>query len=174
MANLIDLTYFNTDKTVSRPETDTLLTAYILKFEPEILEKILGYDLKKAFLAGLTGTVAQKWTDLKEGKEYSKDGIYYNWPGFTNTLKQSLIANYVFYKFTCGAFYTTNGSGIWLASSENSKQADKRYLQVMIYNEMIDLINKMDCFISYQNSVDSATYPNYSPETLSKINIFNI
>lgn len=171
---LIDTTYFNTDMAIALPEMSSKITAYINKYEPEILEKILGYDLKKAFTDALAGTPDQKWEDLRDGIEYQYDGIYYNWPGFINSEKISLIANYVFYKFTCSGFYSITSSGIWLNNSENSKHMDLRNYQVSIYNDMVDMIAKLNHFILVKNEEDDTTYPNYYPETINKINIFNI
>jgi hypothetical protein len=63
-----DLNIPNTGKT----EVAELLDWYIQKYEPEFLQKVLGYQFYKNLLAGLQETtVAQKWVDLLEGKEYT-------------------------------------------------------------------------------------------------------
>jgi len=48
------------------------LAAFLETKEGEVLLELLGYNLKKAFLAGLAADpVLSKWTDLKNGAEYT-------------------------------------------------------------------------------------------------------
>ena len=73
--SLIDRTYFvgelnipNTNQTVIGSAIDL----FIEKYEDQFLNDVLGYTLYKAFKAGLQVVpVAQKWTDLIEGVEYT-------------------------------------------------------------------------------------------------------
>jgi hypothetical protein len=40
--------------------------AFLAKFEKQVLVEMLGYDLYKAFIAGLAATIIlQKWQDLR-------------------------------------------------------------------------------------------------------------
>ena len=169
---LINDTYFTGKIVLPVSDIQNELNGYILRLEPEILTKVLGYDLKKAFLDGLEDDpILQKWTDLLEGKEYQVNGIYYNWRGFTNDLKESIISNYVF------CYYLQHGSkfnsqfGLRQVNTENSQPADIRFKYTMIYNEMIDWIAELDQFIVAMNGTGDI-YPNYAPELIRKINPF--
>lgn len=173
MATHIDNTYFVNDIYLPTDECPDLQT-YIDTFEPEILIKILGYDLYKAYAAAIAGTPDAKWTDLRDGKDYTSGGIYYHWRGFKNTVKSSLIAYYVFYKYTILGMNTNSGLGIKVTNSENSQLTDKRFVQTYAYNKMVDIIAEMDKFILTTNSATANTYPNYYPECIRKVNIFNI
>ena len=174
MANIIDTTYFIIDTELSVDEIQNELTSYIDRFEPEILTMILGYDLKKQFVDALAGTPAQKWLDLRDGKDFTVDGIYYNWKGMANTLKNSLIAKYVYYQYLVNTNSFTSNNGIKLVNSENAINTNPRQKQCLAYNSMVNDIKKMDYFINNQNSLDPSAYTNYNPITIERINIFNI
>lgn len=72
---LIDRTYFIGDLNIpntSDAAVGSLLDWFIEKYEEKFLNDVLGYDLHKAFKAGmLEVTIPQKWTDLIEGVEYT-------------------------------------------------------------------------------------------------------
>jgi hypothetical protein len=72
---LIDRTYFIGELNIpntSKPEIGGLVDWFIEKYEEKFLTEVLGYELYKAFKAGLQSvTVDQKWTDLIEGVEYT-------------------------------------------------------------------------------------------------------
>lgn len=172
---MIDLTYFTLDKSLPTDTLSDKITGFISKYEPDILIKSLGYDLYKAYIAGIgAGTPSQKWLDLRDGKEYLIDGIYYRWRGFQNALKDSFIAYYVYYKITKDDPIFASSVGLRSVNTENSTPIDKGYKQSEVYNIMVDQINEMHDFIEYQNSVDETTYPNFYPETINKVNPFGI
>lgn len=75
---LINLTYFVGE--LSIPNTDSLpvqerIDWFIKKYEPELLQKLFGYEFYKAFIAGITvvspTTIDQRWLDLIYGVEYT-------------------------------------------------------------------------------------------------------
>jgi hypothetical protein len=72
---LIDRTYFVGELNIpntAQAAVGSLLDLFIEKYEEEFLRKALGYSLHKALKAGLEVVpVAQKWTDLIEGVEYT-------------------------------------------------------------------------------------------------------
>jgi len=77
--------------------TENTLTSYIARYEPEILDKLLGYELRRL----TSGETSQRMTDLIEGKEYT---VSFNnrdqkvkWNGFQNSVKISLLSDYVYY-----------------------------------------------------------------------------
>jgi hypothetical protein len=136
--------------------------------EPEILIKCLGFDLYKQFSTALSGTPDQKWLDLRDGKDYQVNSLSYRWRGFANANKQSIIANYVWFIFTLNSEYYQ--SGFRKAETENSNLVNPRQRQCNVYNEMVNWLAELHHFIT--NNISD--YPNYNPEKINKINIFNI
>lgn len=83
---LIDRTYFVGElaiPNVNQPATGSLLDWFISKYEPEFLEKALGYSAYKALVESYqSGTPAQKWVDLVQGVEYTgRCGTLRKWKG---------------------------------------------------------------------------------------------
>jgi hypothetical protein len=172
---IIDNTYFIREISLPTDQIGAELTSYIERFEPEILTKILGYDLYKQLTAGLANTYPeQKWLDLRDGCDYEQDEVYYHWRGLTNSTFESIIANYVFYYYTIYGSQFNSVFGLKQVLGENSTQADYRHKQMRVYNQMVDWISEMSDFIEWSNSVDSETYPNYNPSVIRKVNVFNI
>ena len=72
---LIDRTYFVGELNIpntSQVAIGSLVDLFIEKYEEQFLNDVLGYSLNKALKAGLQVVpVAQKWTDLIEGVEYT-------------------------------------------------------------------------------------------------------
>jgi hypothetical protein len=170
MANIIDYTRFTVDKNLSSTEIQALITSFIVKFEPEILKKILGYDLKKAFINGLNEvTPAAKWTNLRDGVDYVVNGVYSEYQGV-----KDIIAYYVFYMISKEHWHISTSIGIKALKSENSISIDPAQKQCYVYNRMVDLISGLNDYVLYQNSVDNTNYPNYYPEAIGKINYFGI
>ena len=141
--SLIDYTYFIGEINVPNvsQQTDVLskLNHFIGKYEKDILIKLLGYTLYKAFTSGLEDvSPAQKWLDIRDGKEYqiTKDGKEYTvkWNGLINSDKQSLIANYVYYHIILDELTFNTGLGI---ASPNQENADKS----LAFNKMSSAFN---------------------------------
>lgn len=90
---LIDASYFVGD--ISIPNTDDAgvggrLTLFINKYEPLFLQKLFGYPLYKAFVAGMTvtppATPDQRFLDILYGKEYTDfQGRLQLWKGLIVT-----------------------------------------------------------------------------------------
>ena len=99
--NLIDHTAFvgELNIPISGIGTEQLITDYVTKYQDEILRKLLGYKLAKAFIDGLGEAVPpQKWVDLRDGKEFS-----FTFDGQTITESfagvKEIIAYYVYLQF---------------------------------------------------------------------------
>ena len=101
---IIDSTYFEFGelKVPNLDDTGNLaaLNSDISLYEGEILEDLLGYELKAEFLAAIEDNPAQKWIDLRDGAEFTFDfngkTITRKWIGFKNSNKISLLAYYTF------------------------------------------------------------------------------
>jgi hypothetical protein len=76
---LIDRTYFVGELNIpntSSAAVGSLVDLFIEKYEEKLLNDVLGYSLHKAFKAGMQEMpVAQKWTDLIEGVEYTDTNL---------------------------------------------------------------------------------------------------
>lgn len=103
------------------------LSGLINKYEPEFLEKVLGYPLDEQFTTGYSApSPEQKWKDLAEGKAYTKtDGKPARWAGLINEANLlSPIANYIYYWERRDAFTKTTTAGEQKNKVENSDSGD--------------------------------------------------
>lgn len=102
----IDASYFVGNLNI--PNTDQqavaeALSLFILKYEPEFLQKLLGYPLYKAFINGMNvvapATPAQRYLDILYGKEYTDlNGNLAKWQGLiiTDSPTVNLSGNLVY------------------------------------------------------------------------------
>jgi len=168
---IIDTTYFIRKISLPVDEISGELTNYILSLEPEILNKILGYSLTKAFLDGLEETtIEQKWLDLKDGKEFLYGGKTFKWIGFKNAEKRSILANYIYVKFTTETAVNVTGTGASLLQKENSIRIDNRGKQVEAWNEMINWINLLHMFLI----ANLESYEDFDGTNFGLTNVFNV
>lgn len=148
---LIDKSYFYGDVLIAQKTGDEgNINRFIQECEPEILQALLGYSLYKAFLAALLLEVGpvpgpavlleQRFIDLRNGKEYTGlDGQLTKWKGliFTdNTAKRSLIANYVYFKYTANEATITTGTGEKIGDAANSSAGSPRKKMANAWNKM--------------------------------------
>lgn len=84
---IIDSTYFI--NRLNLPQTGNSaglaeVQAFIDQYEPEYLQCVLGFDLWQAFINGIDGSglPEQRWIDLLQGKEFTKQNRTYLWRGF--------------------------------------------------------------------------------------------
>jgi hypothetical protein len=102
---LINSTYFIGDCNVPNSDTESVIEAlnfFIAKYEPELLQKALGYSFYKAFYNGITPIVTeQRWIDLIYGVEYTDAyGNLNAWRGLIET-------DAPVYSFGSGLMYRT-------------------------------------------------------------------
>jgi hypothetical protein len=203
--SLIDKTYF---KGILKIPTNTYLDAAIAEaitaYEDEILKKLLGYPLWKEFNTAYLASIAQspvaleqKWLDLKNGAEITFDfyrkSVTTKWEGLTNTLKNSLIANYVFYNYISNDILSKAGSVEFSPKAEMPQVLDPSSCLIPAWNRMIDMYGEtpsdyydfgfpddIDQYI-YFNKLGSAynflltnktTYTNWDFEPLFRLTFF--
>lgn len=84
--SLIDLSFFQGEINIPNPAKQAEhLTALIEKREKELLTGLLGYGMYKAFITGLQQPIVeQRWTDLLQGVDYTKDGVLKSWRGLVS------------------------------------------------------------------------------------------
>lgn len=107
---IIDSTYFV--NRLNLPQTGNSaglaeVQDFIDQYEPEYLQCALGYDLWQAFINGIDGSglPEQRWIDLLQGKEFTKQNCTYKWPGFAPLTEGGTyeINSSNFRDFTAGA-----------------------------------------------------------------------
>lgn len=161
--NLIDKTYFigeknipNTDYTEVVDTVNTLIGIY----EPKYLQLLMGYELSKLFVAGITaGSPAQKWLDIKNGVEFiGLDGRLKKWYGFVDTATfESPIAYYCYSKYLKNNATQTAEMGEVNTLNQNSTKASSRHKQCSAWNKMVD----MNCILHEFLTANYAIYPEY-------------
>jgi hypothetical protein len=163
---LIDRTYFIGE--INIPNTNQLavqenLDFLISKREPEILIQLFGYEMYKAFVAGLQeDPVPHRWIDLRDGADFTYNGELRHWMGLiakSDEPKESLIANYVYYWFMRKEATQTSGVGETVTKTENSVRVSPIAKQVQAWNEMVEWIYDMWNFLQ----ANSAIYSEWKP-----------
>ncbi|BFP39498.1 hypothetical protein FGF1_03430 [Flavobacteriaceae bacterium GF1] len=171
------------------------LDLFIREYERDYLIKALGYSLNKEFQSHLEVVdgqteqtvrpdAPQKWKDLMDGKEYSKDGKLVNWRGLVfddNGDQKSPIAPYVCYHFLKNDLSRWMGTGIQTEKAKNSVKADPAPKAVAIWQlfyrmtveNVTDEVALFE-FIEDMNDLDETTYPHWIPYRFGKRNIMGI
>lgn len=168
----IDSTYFFNELSLAYPDTpagEATLTAIIDGREAELLERLFGYELYKAWLDALALEVddtpgpavllEQRFIDLRDGKEYTnQSGVLTKWPGlrFTvGTAKKSLIANFVYWHKQADDYTFTTGSSEKKTDLAINASPDSKMIRA--WNEMVNWNFKLNAFLVDQIE----TYPEY-------------
>ncbi len=147
MNQFIDRSYFILEINIPNTESDVvgkLLDGYILKYEKEFLQRLLGITMYTELVAAdLTDTVNnQKWIDLVYGKNYTYTERDYSYYGLapkyksSDLYKASPIANYIYYWFMRGNATQTSSIGEVKAGSENAVMANPGHKMERAWNEM--------------------------------------
>jgi hypothetical protein len=147
---LINETYFIKELSVpniNEMDADnlTILTQYVDEFARKLLKDALGYDLFKELDTNITSGVLnvgapQKWLDLVNGCEYTKDGKTYKWNGliFTEGFhKSSLLAKFVFYHWLKDNVTTITGTGEKSMKSVNADSVNSNQRLVTVWNDFV-------------------------------------
>lgn len=130
--SLIDTTYFINEINLPTPynSDDANLDDFITRFEPDVLDRALGYELSQLVQAYANPGSDQRIIDIVEGKEYT---ISYNgrdqsvkWKGLVNDDKRSLIAYYVYCYYMRDMITQTTFMGEMQAVGENATAASAR------------------------------------------------
>lgn len=144
--SFIDNTYFIKDITVPvNTVSQSNIDNYIERYENEILQRLLGYELLKNLLADLSGgnPQTQRFIDLVNGAEFSFDlngnTVNTKWEGLRNSVKKSLIAYWVYFNYRNENEAYFSGIGQRRGKGENSEKADITPKIVSVWNKMIDL-----------------------------------
>lgn len=167
---LIDNTYFINDINIA----GTILSSQnnfddvIDRYEPEILECGLGYELYKALLADLDVSgdpQTQRFIDLIDGAEFTfevcGETVTEKWEGLRNTDKKSLCSYYVYFQYRSetDSFYSASGQQNE-ALTENSTKSDNYAKLVKSWNKMVLLYGDVSihCYGSANRTISNYGY----------------
>jgi hypothetical protein len=175
---LIDGTYFHDEivipflvKSGTTTGVDALLESvtsksvnnFIRKHESLFLEKLLGKELRDAFLEGLSvEPPAEKWLNLKN--------ILVD-----ETEKTSPIANYVYYRFKRNESTITTGLGEVLPTQSGGTGVDASQKMANAYNDMCDRVNdfyRVFNWVDYREYLGNKT--GLDRDIAQRINIWNL
>lgn len=143
----IDTTYFEGELSLGQITSGAVTAAvnlYIEKYEDLLLTRLLGYELYRDYKAGIAvvPTPLTKWTELRDGKEYTNSyDVLTKYRGlkFTSgSLKQSPIANFVYYHYLKDNISFTMGAGEVKPKSNSSDNVNPYPKMVRAWNEMVD------------------------------------
>ena len=161
MNNLCAYTDFVGDKNIPIKDVTDFTNNYIAVYQKEILIKLLGFDLYLAFEAGLSeGTIAQKWTDLKNGSTYVVDGVKKQNPGV-----KDIVVYYVYCKWLSANYNQITGVGVINSTAENAEKIDPEIKIMAGWNTMVNYYNMVYDFINEKET----DYPNWDFTELNKI-----
>lgn len=130
------------------PDVSDQLTLFIAKEQEEILKKLLGKLLYKAFDLGLSiDPIDQRWLNIRDGAEFGPDNER-TWGG----LKQMLIP-YIYHQWLLRTFDQHTDIGITISQAENSEVINPSRRLVDSWN---DFQSKVGCF--YQDGIYGFIY----------------
>jgi hypothetical protein len=176
--SLIDTTYFVRDCNLPAGALSTI-TASLVRYEPEILEKLLGYTLAKLVIAYNVSTSPQRIKDIVEGKEYVS-GIYtVNWNGLKNSEKVSILSYYTYIEYmkdksvsfqNVGATASNVENGVNVGASVLIQRASASLRELAGYPSQDFYAASLYNFLSFHSSV----YPEWIFTEYKPVNMFGI
>jgi hypothetical protein len=180
VANLIDKTYFVGERMIPNTDQPAVLERlnwFITKYESELLRALLGYQLYEEMKAGLVADpILGKWISLRDGDEYTVDGVLYKWDGLQSaTTFQSMIADYVYYWWMRDSATQTTGVGETIPGAENAVRVSPADKMCYAWNEMVAKAQALYHFLE-NHTVDYASWDNDYQSWLivRPINPFNL
>lgn len=185
MANLIDTTYFNDEVLIAGVETldvSASLCDFIKKYEPIMLKKAMGYEFYKLFESALqSNPTSGRWYDLVVGADFYMGTTLYEWEGLKDdTLKKSIIANYVYYFYQRNELSNTARLGEVRSNAENATRVTAEYKMINAWNYMVRQVHIMrDYLANKKDGNGDLVYPEYSESNVdclhfSTLNTFGI
>lgn len=169
--SLIDSSYFNFEINVDTDDDYSDMTNIIARYEPEILRRLLGYDLAKSVMAYANPGSTQAIIDLVDGKEYTNgSGQLVKWIGLKNSEKISLIAYYVFYWYAKNRATMSASLGELKPATENAQQVSAADRVSGAWLRLRELYEDAYCFLSEHEQ----DYPEWVFQSLGSVNSFNL
>lgn len=173
MVNLITYSDFTGDiKLVLGTGEQVRLTAYIERYQKELLEMLLGFNLYSYLDENYDSETADKWKDLIDGvDEYFTYATYRK--KYTGVKK--MIAYYVYFKWVTTETTSQTNEGETKDLSVNGESVINIDKIINAFNRMVDLYNDAQNYIEYKNySEGSDYYDDYDSTYIQKINAFGL
>ena len=152
MAYLIDETYFQRELFVPNADDQDRsvyqdLQAFIDEKSRLCLKEALGYTLFKDLDENITNGVLnadapQKWKDLVNGVEYTKNGYTFYWEGLLvqdGAFKKSLLANFTFYHWLLYNQSTMSGVGEVVLNAKNAININSTQRLTTVWNSFVEM-----------------------------------
>lgn len=166
MASLIDESFFRGEINIPNSTNPAILERinwFIQKYEPLCLGQILGYNLHTAFIAGLASVPQNPlMVKIKDGTVYTTNyNRDYKWIGLVDsTLKQSLIANFVYFYYMKDDTSKTTNLGTNIPKQELAVSVSPAEKMIRAWNEFSKQARELRDYLN-ANSV-KASYPTYN------------
>lgn len=124
----------NTGVASVNPVLDSL-TEFIIEKEPEVLTKLLGFEMYNAMINALNiPDPAERWINLRDGVAYTVNGISYVCLGV-----KPIILRYVYYWWLRQEATQTTGVGEAINKTENAQRTSPAQKQTTAWNDMVKL-----------------------------------
>lgn len=173
MPTLIDTSYFQGKLLIGqieKPAKVAAVNAFISEYEPNYLQKLMGYSLYKAFSADILLTdIPQRTQDLLYGKEFTdiRTDSLALYPGLTPVVDPaadppvykliSPIANYVYYQYQIAQATMSAGTGEVAVDNQNAQSASPVFKAVDAWNTLVKFSFTFREFMRANKTV----YPEY-------------
>ncbi len=147
---LIDKTYFQ--NLIAIPDMDEQwndVFTLIKNSSEKILIESLGYMLFKELSDDFPTDSETDLYKLWFGADYEVNGITYNWKGFVNDRKLSMLAYASFYDWAAESWLLNSGSGTLVKQPEFWEVRNQKIRMAKVHNLMEDEIACMYNFIYY-------------------------
>lgn len=136
-------TDFNTAP-YSLPNLDKVINSFnkfVLQEQERVLRDLLGNKLFEAFAQAVDtpGPLAQRWTDLKDGKAYTFATFDYRWKGM-----KELFKPYIYSAWLTEQVNTVTGVGVVEAKPENGELVNAGHRISKAWNQYADIAGNAD------------------------------
>lgn len=180
MANLVTNLMFVAEINIpnnTSPEVVETINWLINKYEPEILEKLMGYELYGAYISNPED---QRIVDLISGVEYVKDdGTLAQWKGLKQSSTVSILANYIYYQWQVFNVVKQGGQNTVIPKGAMSINISPNIKMIKAWNDLVTQVRLMVQYLTAETVAD--TYPEYSSKVsldalcfFRKINEFDL
>lgn len=163
--SLIDITYFYGEINIAQIDNvavSSTVTDFIKKYEPKCLKQLLGVGFELLFqenILPISGDMDARWRDLLYGTTYKYCGRTYQWMGFINEDKESLLANYIYYWWVRKEVQQTTGMGQVKPSGENGNITSSQNTSIRAWNEMVEWAHSLVLYLDAHRDL----YPEWKP-----------